>query len=46
VEGVDDVDGGGEQDAVALLTGGMAQGGGEVGFAQADQTEKGDKEPR
>lgn len=42
MEGVDDVDGGGEEDAVALEAGGMTESGGEVCFAQTDQTEEDD----
>ena len=42
VEGVDDVDGVGEEHAHALLAGGVTQGGGEVGLAQANQTEEDD----
>ena len=34
MEGVDDVDGGGEEDAVAVLAGGVAQSGGEASDAQ------------
>ncbi len=42
VEGVDDIDGCGEEDIVALLAGGIAECGGEVGFAQADQAQEDD----
>jgi hypothetical protein len=37
VEGVDDVDGGGERDAVALQIGSMTEGGGEVGVSTVIQ---------
>ena len=39
-EGVDDVDGVGEEDAVALLAGGVAKGGGKVGFAKSDEADE------
>ena len=42
VEGVDDVDGVGKEDVVALQAGGVAEGGGEVGLAQADKAQKQD----
>ena len=42
VEGVDDVDGVGEEDALAVLAGGVAQRGGEVGFAKADEAQEDD----
>jgi len=41
-QGVDDIDGVGEKDAVALLAGAVAEGGGEMGFAKADQAEEDD----
>ena len=41
-QGVDDIDGVGEEDAVALLAGAVAEGGGEMGFAEADQAEEDD----
>jgi len=41
-QGVDDLDGGGEEDGIAFLTSVMAQGGGEMGFAEADTAEEDD----
>ncbi len=37
-EGVDDVDGGGEEHRVAAGTGGLAQGDAQVGFAETHRT--------
>ncbi len=41
-EGVDGIDGGGEEDGFSLETGGISQGGGQVGFTQAYAAEKND----
>lgn len=42
VEGVDDIDWVGEEDADALLAGGVAQCGGKMGFAEADEAQEDD----
>ena len=42
VQGVDDVDGVGEEHVHALLAGGVAEGGGEVGLAESDGAEQDD----
>ena len=39
VEGVDDINGVGEENAQARLAGGVAERGGEMGFAQSDEAE-------
>ena len=41
-EGIDDIDGGGEEDGIALEAGGIAQGGGQMGFPEADASEEDD----
>src|ERR1700675_1898724 len=41
-QGVDDVDGVGEENAHALLAGGITERGGEVGFAEADEPQEDD----
>ena len=41
-EGVDGIDGGGEEDGFALEAGGITKGGGKMGFAQADAAKKDD----
>ena len=42
VEGVDDIDGVGEEDAHALLAGSVAEGRGEMGFAESDEAQEDD----